>query len=249
MNNEQTEWQPEAELLTWAEEHFNSIPVNGVWSPDGTGVQYMKTDEKTWSLMSLYEHPDSKDYHNKMIVLMSAVGYEVATPDGFETITPPLDPSSQAEMHYQQKQELAMGWKCDCGEPLANFELENRTDEYVETIEAQLDNGQSAPLQLWRCHITCPTCEADIAMEPDDYHVLAGDELFMQFTNTTAKYTALTRMQNKDLAESGMFKGKPLNDKDSMFCVLGETYEGERVPPWLWGCLVVRTYLPNEEEE
>jgi hypothetical protein len=152
-------------------------------------------------------------------------------------------------MHYQQKQELAMGWKCDCGEPLANFELENRTDEYVETIEAQLDNGQSAPLQLWRCHITCPSCETDVAMEPDDYHVLAGDELFMQFTNMTARYTALTRMQNKDLAESGMFKGKPLNDKGSMFCVLGETYEGERVPPWLWGCLVVRTHLPNEEEE
>jgi hypothetical protein len=240
MNKEQTDWQPEAELLAWAKQHFESIPVNGVWSPDSTGVQYMKTDEKTWLLMSMYEHPDSKDYHNKMLVLMNAVGYEVATPDGFETITPPLDPSHQAEMHYQQKQELAMGWKCDCGEPLANFELENRTDEYVETIEAQLDNGQSAPLQLWRCHIP---------MEPDDYHVLAGDELFMQFTNMTARYTALTRMQNKDLAESGMFVGKPLNDKGSMFCVLGETYEGERVPPWLWGCLVVRTHLPSEENE
>ena len=183
MNKEQTDWQPESELLAWAKQHFESIPVNGVWSPDSTGVQYMKTDEKTWLLMSMYEHPDSKDYHNKMLVLMNAVGYEVATPDGFETITPPLDPSHQAEMHYQQKQELAMGWKCDCGEHLANFELENRTDEYVETIEAQLDNGQSAPLQLWRCHITCPTCETNIPMEPDDYHVLAGDELFMQFTN------------------------------------------------------------------
>lgn len=249
MNKEQTDWQPESELLAWAKQHFESIPVNGVWSPDSTGVQYMKTDEKTWLLMSMYEHPDSKDYHNKMLVLMNAVGYEVATPDGFETITPPLDPSHQAEMHYQQKQELAMGWKCDCGEPLANFELENRTDEYVETIEAQLDNGQSAPLQLWRCHITCPTCETNMPMEPDDYHVLAGDELFMQFTNMTARYTALTRMQNKDLAESGMFVGKPLNDKGSMFCVLGETYEGERVPPWLWGCLVVRTHLPSEENE
>ena len=104
MNNEQTDWQPESELLTWAKQHFDSIPVNGVWSPDNTGVQYMKTDEKTWLLMSMYEHPDSKDYHNKMIVLMNAVGYEIATPDGFETITPPLDPSQQAEMHYQQKQ-------------------------------------------------------------------------------------------------------------------------------------------------
>ena len=249
MNNEQTDWQPESELLTWAKQHFESIPVNGVWSPDSTGVQYMKTDEKKWSLMSMYEHPESKDYHNKMIILMNAVGYEIATPDGFETITPPLDPSHQAKMHYQQKQELAMQWKCDCGEPLSNFDLENRTDEYVETIEGQLDNGQSTPLQLWRCHITCPTCEAGVPMEPDDYHVLAGDGLFMQFTNMTARYTALTRMQNKDLAESGMFVGKPLNDKGSMFCVLGETYEGERVPPWLWGCLVVRTHLPSEENE
>ena len=249
MNNEQTDWQPESELLTWAKQHFESIPVNGVWSPDSTGVQYMKTDEKKWSLMSMYEHPESKDYHNKMIILMNAVGYEIATPDGFETITPPLDPSHQAKMHYQQKQELAMQWKCDCGEPLSNFDLENRTDEYVETIEGQLDNGQSTPLQLWRCHITCPTCEADVPMEPDDYHVLAGDGLFMQFTNMTARYTALTRMQNKDLAESGMFVGKPLNDKGSMFCVLGETYEGGRVPPWLWGCLVVRTHLPSEENE
>lgn len=247
MNDEETDWHPESELMAWAKQHFESIPENGVWSPDGTGVQYIKTEEKTWSLMSMYEHPDSKDYNNKMIVLMNAVGYKLVIPDGFETIIPPLDPSSQADMHYQQKQELAMGWKCDCGEPLANFNLENRTDEYVETIEAQLDGGQSAPIQLWRCHITCPSCEADVAMEPDDYHVLAGDELFMQFTNMTARYTALTRMQNKDLAESGMFDGKPLNDKGSMFCILGETYEGERVPPWLWGCLVIRTHLPDEE--
>jgi len=56
-------------------------------------------------------------------------------------------------------------------------------------------------------------------------------------------------MKKIDLAEAGMFKGTPLMVKGSMFCVLGETYEGERVPPWLWGCLVVRTHLPNEEEE
>jgi hypothetical protein len=55
MNDEQTEWKPKQELLTWAKQHFDSIPVNGVWSPAGSGVQYLKTDEMVWSLMSMYD--------------------------------------------------------------------------------------------------------------------------------------------------------------------------------------------------
>ena len=33
-----SDWTPAKELLVWASEHLSKIPVDGIWSPDDSGV-------------------------------------------------------------------------------------------------------------------------------------------------------------------------------------------------------------------
>tara|TARA_Y100000766_G_scaffold71045_1_gene59685 strand:+ start:3638 stop:4393 length:756 start_codon:yes stop_codon:yes gene_type:complete len=249
--NDMTAFEVNEELIVWAKEHIDSIPVGGTWSPQGAGVQYHKQDETTWALMSMYDHPETHAFHNSVMDLFGELGVTVQTPDGFEMVVPPLDPTQVAEQEFQQRQAIASGWACDCGEPLANFNLERKYDEYVETIDAQLDSGNTAPVELWRTHITCPACSADIAMEPQDYHLLAGDELYMTWHTDNHTYKALTRIELKERADKGYFTDESLNGNTmyDMYHVLGSDHDEGKVPPWMWGLMVERTTRKRDEEE
>ena len=130
-----TAFEVNEELIVWAKEHIDSIPVGGTWSPQGAGVQYHKQDETTWALMSMYDHPDTHAFHNSVMDLFGELGVTVQTPDGFEMVVPPLDPTQVAEQEFQQRQAIASGWACDCGEPLANFNLERKSDEFWHLTE------------------------------------------------------------------------------------------------------------------
>ena len=234
------EWKANEELIAWGNEHLGAIPIDGIWSPDGSGVQYKKTGEDEWSLIFMYNHPTSKEQHEKFKHLMEACGYDVLEGDGVQEVVPPLDPQQHMQEEYERKQSVAQGWACpECEYPLANSELDMRVDEFVEVTEIELSNGEHAPIELWRCLINCGGCGAVIPMEPDDYHLLAGDEYFMRWNSNGYKYSALTRGDMKDLADAGIQTGT----------VLGSTHEGERVPPWMWGIYAIKTTLYERSEE
>ena len=105
-----TAFEVNEELIVWAREHIDSIPVGGTWSPQGAGVQYHKQDETTWALMSMYDHPETHAFHNSEMDLFNELGVTVQTPDGFEMVVPPLDPTQVAEQEFQQRQAIAAGW-------------------------------------------------------------------------------------------------------------------------------------------
>ena len=44
------DWQPSEDLIKWGEEHFASMAVDSIWSPDDSGVTFRKTDDKTYAL-------------------------------------------------------------------------------------------------------------------------------------------------------------------------------------------------------
>jgi len=170
-------WQPTTEMITWGKEHLGAIPVDGVWSPEGSGVQYRKTAENTFALMFMYNHPECEVHHERYREIITACGYDMLEGDGVQKITPPLDPMARMQQEFEMKQEQARGWLCpSCEYPLANCELDEREDVFVETIDAELTGGDSTEIEIWSCNIKCTQCDEEIKMNPDDYHLLAGDE-------------------------------------------------------------------------
>ena len=247
-----SDWTPAKELLVWASEHLSKIPVDGIWSPDDSGVQYRKMDEDTFALMFMYNHPAAEEMHKKFTVLMKECGMKVLVPDDVQRVTPPIGPQAQAEAEFMRKQEIAMGWSCECGEPLANSDLSNRTDEFVEVIQANTSNNQTIPIELWLINITCHACEKNIPLEVDDYHILAGDDLFMSCSTAKGTYKAITRHQVMNMVDTGDIGDDLLDtsiaNEEQPVVVLGTMRDNEKVPPWMWGCMTIRNFLPLEEE-
>ena len=54
------DWQPSEDLIKWGEEHFASMGVDSIWSPDDSGVTFRKTDDKTYALVYRMNHPVSE---------------------------------------------------------------------------------------------------------------------------------------------------------------------------------------------
>lgn len=243
------DWQPSEDLIKWGEEHFASMTVNSIWSPDDSGVTFKKTDEKTFALVYRMNHPVSEQHYDRLKILLGECGYNVEEPDDVQVVTPPLNPQAQAHMEFERRQDIARAWVCECGFPLANCELENHTAEYVETVEAATDTNETVPIDLWRYKINCGQCDTEISIDPDDFHLLAGDELFMQWTSSTHNYVALTRAQLKDFADNGMFDLTDSGGYPDFITVLGQKCNDEPVPPWLWGLSVLKNKKDITEEE
>ena len=107
--------------------------------------------------------------------------------------------------------------------------------EYVETIDAETSNGGTTPIDLWRVVLSCDNCGKDNTIDPDDFHLLAGDDEFMRWRNGDKEYIALTREQLKDFADAGMFDEGYSNHTRPSWAFRGE----DRVPPWLGiSCLI-----------
>ena len=237
------DWQPSEELIKWGEEHFASMAVDSIWSPDDSGVTFRKTDDKTYALVYRMNHPVSEQHYERLTILLKECGYTVEEPDDVQVVTPPLNPQAQAHMEFERRQEIARAWVCECGYPLANCDLESATAEYVETVDAQTDTNETVPIDLWRYMLKCDNCDKVNSVDPDDFHLLAGDELFMQWGSKDGQYIALTRAQLKDFADAGLFD----EGYGDNITVLGQERNGERVPPWLWGLSVIHSPLDEEE--
>lgn len=229
-------WEPEEELVAWAEEHFKTLSVGAVWSPDSSGVTYIKQDDDTFALVRMVDHPTAKEHHAKFSILFDAVGLKVIEGDGEIVVPPAMTPQENAVQEYEHKQNIAQGWQCSCEYPLANFELENKEVRFVEDREVLLSDGETQNIEVWAIEIACPNCENVIDMDPDDYNLLAGDADFMKWTNSVGtSFIALTRNQIVEIAEAGdvgVAVGKVCPDT------------GEKVPPWIWGTYCLR-HFPN----
>ena len=237
------DWQPSEELIKWGKEHFASMSVDSIWSPDDSGVTFRKTDDKTYALVYRMNHPVSEQHYERLTILLKECGYTVEEPDDVQVVTPPLNPQAQAHMEFERRQEIARAWVCECGYPLANCDLENADAEYVETVEAQTDTNETVPIDLWRYMLNCDNCDNVNSVDPDDFHLLAGDGLFMKWKSSDKNYIALTRAQLKDFADAGLFN----EGYGDNITVLGQERNGERVPPWLWGLSVIHSSLDEEE--
>tara|TARA_B100001094_G_scaffold329920_1_gene393848 strand:+ start:9371 stop:10141 length:771 start_codon:yes stop_codon:yes gene_type:complete len=233
MNEEQ--WKPDDELKKWAEQHFAQMSVGGVWMPEASGLTYVKESETVWLLKSMMNTPDVQTNHVRMVELMNAVG--VSCDDQHVQLLPPPENEEQAwaqELHM--KREIAQGWADKDGTLLVDMALASLYPSYIEDKEMLLENGDTTNIEIWGYIATNPNTNETMTIDPDDYHLLMGDEHFMRMKAGDSILTALSREQMIEHIDGG-----------GIVVSLGSKLEDMKVPPWMWGttCKVDELPLPE----
>jgi len=215
--------EEDAELKVWMLEHVGRMAPGAVWRPDGTGLRYRKTDEVTLTLEQRINHEEAASMHERIKAIAESVNITVVDDNAMLT-SPALSPEEAFRQELQEKQAIATSWATEDGTRLVDLPLEEAYPEFIGEREVLLDDGETASIDEWA--IMVPHGDTTIPMNPDDYNLLAGDDLFMRYHCKFGYVRALTRQQMFDYAESG----------HGGFLV-GKTcpHTGVKVPPWMWG--------------
>ena len=233
--SDEEEWKPEKELIEWAEQHFAQMSVGGVWIPEASGLTYVKESDTVWLLKSMMNTPEVEINHRRMVTLMNSVG--ISVDDGQVQLMPPPENEEQAwaqELHM--KRDIAQGWADKDGTLLVDMLLESLFPSYIEDKEMLLENGDTTTIEIWGYIATNPNTNETMTIDPDDYHLLMGDEHFMRMKAGDTILTALSREQMIEHIDGG---GQVVS--------LGSKLEDMKVPPWMWGttCKVDEAPLPE----
>tara|TARA_R110002020_G_scaffold216353_5_gene423967 strand:- start:1863 stop:2588 length:726 start_codon:yes stop_codon:yes gene_type:complete len=238
------EFEINAEMKTWAKEHFDNMGIGGVWSPDGTGLTYQKVTDDTWKLIRRMNHPTVEENHMRFATIMMSVGINMLEGDSVD-----YDPPASSEEAYAQesahRMEIAQSWSCSgCEKKLIDLGLEDAIPSFEGEQEILLEDGNTHKVEVWAYRLTC-SCGNLTKIDPDDFHLLAGDYLFMRYVNSKGTLRqCMTRKQMVEMADAETPElGVVLGSKDP------ETQE--RVPSWMWGtyCMSVKRWGLQDEEE
>tara|TARA_R100001510_G_C7649550_1_gene206977 strand:- start:1014 stop:1718 length:705 start_codon:yes stop_codon:yes gene_type:complete len=226
-------------VADWAKEHFANSPISGVWAPDGTGLIFLKTDEKKWSLMRAVDHEATKDTLNGIRTLMFDLGYTL-NEDETQWDDAPETMEQAMAIEEQQKKDIANSWADADGMKLSEMNPEERFPSFVEEKEVLLDNGDTETIDVWTYLFVNEDTGTVTELDPDDYRILVDDRHFMRYKNSEdTVFQALTR---REMMEYG--------DANILGVVVGSKCPdtGEKVPPWLWGTYCRRLSSVGEEE-
>lgn len=235
-----TEEEFEPELKVWALEHFNQMALKAVWRPDGTGLRYRKKDELTLELEHRIDHPDALAHHDKITKLYASVNINM-TDDNTMVTDAALSAEEAFRREVEERQAIAGSWTCECGVLLKNMHLETGVPTYIGDRDILFDDGDTRAIEDWGIKMVCHECDNDLMMNPDDFNLLGGDDLFMRYKTKDGSWvSALSRQQMYDLSEAG-----------EVGILVGGTcpIDGSKVPPWMWGTYCSVTNDDESEEE
>ena len=78
MNEQYLEnWEPDRDIIEWAQRFFDRIAIGDIWAPEGSGVSYVKTSDHAWSLLRMMGHPMTSAYHTKFKKTFAAIDVEI----------------------------------------------------------------------------------------------------------------------------------------------------------------------------
>ncbi len=246
--SKENNWKPDRKLKEWALKHFAEMQVGGIWMPDGSGLTFVKIDENTWSLKSIVESIEAEENLQRMKVLMFDVGFTLL--EGDTEVMPEPSSAEEARMlEIHMKRDIAQNWAGSDGTLLKDMGLENVWPSYIEDREILLDNGDTTTVQVWAYLVTNPNTGEEIQLDPDDYHLLMGDEYFMRFRTSEFEYSALSREEM--IEDIDMHKGHTSSVGVGSIHIGGNQTHSERVvkiPPWMWGTYCQQLSWDEEEE-
>ena len=240
--------EQDKQLVEWLREHTANVSVGGMWMPEGSGLTYIKEDEKTWRLTHMIDDESVESNHTRMKTLLWDIGINMIDN---EAIMRPA-PTSEHEAHAQElhmKREMAQQWADTDGTRLVDMDLENVWPEYIEDKEILLDNGETTTLQIWAYRPLNPNTGEHLSIDPDDYHLLMGDKYFMRFRTPEYEYRALSREEM--IEDIDMHKGHTSSVGVGSIHIGGNQTHSERVvkiPPWMWGTYCQQLSWDEEEE-
>ena len=231
--------EEDAELKVWMLEHVGRMAPGAVWRPDGTGLRYRKVDEVTLALEQRIDHEQAASMHERIKTIAESVNITVAD-DNVMLTSPALSPEEAFRQELQEKQAIATSWTTEDGTRLVDLPLEEAYPEFIGEREVLLDDGETASIDEWA--IMVPHGDTTIPMNPDDYNLLAGDDLFMRYHCDFGYVRALTRQQMFDYAEQELLFNPGF--------IVGKTcpHTGVKVPPWMWGTYCDFQHSLSEEE-
>jgi len=227
-------WSPEQSDLDWTLKQLNALGVDEVWS---TGeMQYKRTGVKELSLLTRTER--AGEAHARLLTVLSELGW--SCDDSGAAITPD-DPMEQM-LHAQRE---AQDWACpseDCDTRLVDCGLEKaRWVSHGLQLAVNPNTGDETEAERWLVHLRCVDCAEDIRMNPLDYALIAGDDLFHTYTTATHVYHTLSREALIALVDAG--------EGDTGTALGSRDLDGDLLPPHLQGtfCLI-SDRLESEEE-
>ena len=238
--------EQDKQLVEWLRQHTADVSVGGMWMPEGSGLTYVKEDDKTWRLTHMIDDESVESGHTRMKTLLWDIGINMIDD---EAIMRPA-PTSEHEAHAQElhmKREMAQQWADTDGTRLVDMDLENVWPEFVEDKEILLDNGDTTTMQIWAYKPLNPNTGEHLSIDPDDYHLLMGDEYFMRFRTPEYEYHALSReemIEHIDTQKGAHVSSTGVGSKyiEGMFAE-----EEEKIPPWMWGTYCMFTDRSEEE--
>ena len=91
---------------------------------------------------------------------------------------------------------------------------------------------------VWSYKTTDARTGGRISVDPEDYLLLMGDELYMRFQTSQRRYYAMTRDEMAESIDRG-------DNESGQAVVIGTQIDGEMVPPWMWGTYCWVEYIDD----
>ena len=250
-------------VVKWAENHFKEAPTGGAWAPEGTGLIFLKLEERKWALVKGMNHPNTLEILDRIRTLMFDLGYTLNEKD-VEWDEPPQTMEEAVEQEMGHKKRIADSWADVDGTKLKDMDLSSAYPEFIEMKELPLEDGNTTEMEIWAYKVTNPNTGNEVVIDPDDYHILTDDKHFMRFRDSYGRwFQCMTRNELIEIADTTQWENYPGEPTDRAVLIgKNSPYEkGEKVPPWLWGtfCSVTidtdafadefRSNTPEGEEE
>ena len=75
-------WEPDESMIEWARGFFDSIHIGCIWSPEGSGLSYVKTSDDAWSILRMMDHTIANLYHKNFKKLFAAIDVGILEKSG-----------------------------------------------------------------------------------------------------------------------------------------------------------------------
>ena len=227
------DWEPTEQDIEWTRGYVAELEDDATWTAGE--MVYQKTGDTQLTLIQRTER--AAEAHERVAKVLDAIEWDCIVSDDLRII--PTDPQEQIE----QAQETAQQWVCpdeECGTRLVNCDLEAVEWRNMGLQPAMMPDGTETEAERWLVVMSCAGCNEELRMNPLDYALLAGDDLFHTFHTERVTYKVLSREQTIELIDAG----------DTGLALGSQGVFGEDIPPHIKGayCKVEAKTASTEEE-
>ena len=240
------EWKPNEQEIESTRKELSGLPADAFWAlPNNHAVFRRDGDKDRLVLMRYMEHPAIEEGISRIVTVCALIDWEVDIENAEKV---PFESMSPEEMVYQERvrrQEMLMKATCsnpDCDALIIGMDLENPEWTHIRDAEVEGDEGDKQTVEIWSPVITCYNCSEKIKMMPEDYAILAGDDLATRYTNKAGyQYRVLSRDEIIHLVDN--------RDMDNVIVMGTRCHFSDEVIPPHFRALITQFTSPNAVEE